>query len=273
MPSRSHLSLDKADGVISLQDVEVSYDGGRTFAVAGVSCSVARGCFVALVGGSGSGKTSLLKTINRLAEPTRGVVTIEGKPVNSTPAPELRRGIGYVFQGIGLFPHMSVGENVAVVPRLLGWERARIRERTQFLLDLVELPRDYADRRPDELSGGQRQRVGLARALAAEPQIMLLDEPFGALDPITRTGLGDAYRAIHDRLDTTTIMVTHDIQEALLLADRVLVMQQGKIVADDTPRALMSGAAASGAAARLMDMPRRQAERLRRLMEGEPDAQ
>jgi osmoprotectant transport system ATP-binding protein len=166
---------------------------------------------------------------------------------------------------------MSVGENIAVTPSLLGWPGPRIDQRIAALLDLVELPRDYAKRRPDQLSGGQRQRVGLARALAAEPLIMLLDEPFGALDAVTRVTLGDAYRAIHDKLRTTTIMVTHDMQEALLLADRVLVMHQGKIVDDETPRALMSGAK-EGEAARLMDMPRKQAERLRQLMEGESGA-
>jgi osmoprotectant transport system ATP-binding protein len=262
---------DPAAPAIVLRDIDVSYDRGRTLAVAGVSVSVARGAFVALVGGSGSGKTSLLKTINRLVEPWRGGVEIEGTPADAAPAPQLRRRIGYAFQGIGLFPHMSVGENIAATPTLLGWPRDRIRARVDALLDLVELPRAYADRRPDELSGGQSQRVGLARALAAEPRIVLLDEAFGALDPITRVALGDAYRAIHDRLGTTTILVTHDMQEALLLADRIIVMQTGKVVADDAPRALMSGAA-HGEAARLMDMPRRQAERLQRLMSGAADA-
>jgi osmoprotectant transport system ATP-binding protein len=264
-------SEDRSPPAIAFRDLQVSYDQGRTRAVDGVSLAVAHGAFVALVGGSGSGKTSLLKTVNRLVEPWRGAIEIEGEPATSAPAPELRRRIGYVFQGIGLFPHMSVGENIAVTPSLLGWPRARIHERVDVLLDLVELPRDFAARRPDQLSGGQRQRVGLARALAAEPNIMLLDEPFGALDPVTRAGLADAYRSIHDRLGATTLMVTHDVQEALFLADRILVLQRGRIVADGAPRALMSGAAGAEAAD-LMDMPRRQAERLRRLIEKEPEA-
>jgi len=259
---------NEASPAIVLRDLDVSYDEGRTSAVSEVSLAIPRGCFVALIGGSGSGKTSLLKTINRLVEPMRGEVAIEGASARLTPAPELRRSIGYVFQGIGLFPHMSVAENIGITPTLLGWPAPRIRERTDVLLDLVELPRDYAQRRPDELSGGQRQRVGLARALAAEPRIMLLDEPFGALDPLTRSALGDAYRAIHDRLALTTIMVTHDVQEALLLADRILVMQRGRIIADESPRALMTGAA-SGDVALLLDAPRRQAERIGALMAGQ----
>jgi osmoprotectant transport system ATP-binding protein len=250
-----------------LREIDVSYDEGKTAAVADVSLAVPRGCFVALIGGSGSGKTSLLKTINRLVEPSRGEIAIEGVPARRTPATELRRKIGYVFQGIGLFPHMSVGENVGITPTLLGWPAARIRDRIATLLDLVELPRAYATRRPDELSGGQRQRIGLARALAAEPRIMLLDEPFGALDPLTRSALGDAYRAIHDRLGLTTIMVTHDVQEALLLAERIVVMQSGRVVADGSPHALLTNAPTDDVAL-LMDAPRRQAERIGALMAG-----
>ena len=253
---------------IALENVRVSYDGGETFAVDAVTLAVARGAFVALIGASGSGKTSLLKTINRLVEPTSGEIEIDGAPASRAPAYELRRRIGYVFQGVGLFPHMSVAENIAITPLLLGWTKERVRERTLALLDLVELPRAYARRRADELSGGQRQRVGLARALAAEPPIMLLDEPFGALDPLTRGVLGDAYRAIHDRLGLATIMVTHDVQEAVLLADRIVVMENGRVLADETPRALMTGAA-TGAVAALMETPRRQAERIAALIAGD----
>lgn len=260
--------ISQTSSSIRLQDIDVSYDQGRTAAVSGASFSAPRGSFIALIGGSGSGKTSLLKTINRLVEPIRGEIAIEGVPARAMSAFKLRRRIGYVFQGIGLFPHMSVGENIGITPSLLGWPSLRIRDRIAALLDLVEQPRDYAKRPPDELSGGQRQRVGLARALAAEPAIMLLDEPFGALDPLTRSVLGDAYRAIHDRLGITTIMVTHDVQEALLLADRIIVMQHGRIVADDSPRALLRLAPTSHVA-HLMDAPRRQAERIGRLLAGE----
>jgi osmoprotectant transport system ATP-binding protein len=177
----------------------------------------------------------------------------------SSPAPELRRRIGYVFQNVGLFPHMNVGENVAIGLRLAG-ERdtaARVAE----LLELVELPAEMAKRMPDALSGGQRQRVGVARALACAPGVMLMDEPFGALDPVTRDGLGKAIRALHDRMGLTTIMVTHDMAEALLLADRVLVMESGRIVADATPKELLAGKGGAAADA-LVAVPREQAHRL-----------
>ena len=257
-----------AGALIQLDKVGKSFDGGRSFAVCDVDLGVAEGAFVALVGASGSGKTTTLKMINRLAEPDRGEVRIAGRAVGQASAPELRRTIGYVFQGVGLFPHMSVAENIGITPALLGWPAAEIAERTAELLDLVDLPRDYAGRRPDALSGGQRQRVGVARAIAARPKIVLMDEPFGALDPVTRDALGQAYRALHERLGLTTVMVTHDVQEALTLADRIVVMKAGRVLADDTPRALLTGAADPDVAA-MMDMPRRQAERVSRLMDGE----
>ena len=257
-----------AGALIELDRVGRSFDGGRSFAVSDVSLSIDAGALVALVGASGSGKTTTLKMINRLAEPDRGEVRIGGRPVREASAPELRRTIGYVFQGIGLFPHMSVAENIGVTPDLLGRPAAEIAARTAELLDLVDLPQDFGPRRPDALSGGQRQRVGVARAIAARPRIVLMDEPFGALDPVTRDALGQAYRALHERLGLTTVMVTHDVQEALVLADRIVVMKAGKVLADDTPRALLAGAADPEVAA-LMDMPRRQAERVRRLMDGE----
>jgi len=222
---------------------------------------VAARSFVALVGRSGSGKTTTLKTVNRLVEPDAGSVRIDGRPVAATPAPELRRRIGYVFQGVGLFPHMSVGENVGVTLRLLRWPEAETKDRIAELLDLVGLPQAYAARAPDALSGGERQRVGVARALAARPRIMLMDEPFGALDPVTRDELGRAYRDLHDRLGLTTVMVTHDMLEALLLADRIAVMRSGEVVADASPAALLQGAADPEVKA-LIDTPRRQAERV-----------
>jgi osmoprotectant transport system ATP-binding protein len=251
--------------LIELDHIGKSFDGGRAFALQDVSLSIPAGAFIALVGRSGSGKTTTLKTINRLIEPDRGDVRIGGRPVTDQPGPQLRRGIGYVFQGIGLFPHLTVGENIAAGPRLNGWSTDRIGARVAELLDLVALPQAVADRRPAALSGGQQQRVGLARALAAGPQIMLMDEPFGALDPVTRLELGDAYRAVHTRLGLTTVMVTHDVREAVLLADRVVVMKDGRVLADDAPRALLAGHPNPDVAA-LMATPRVQAERVAALI-------
>ena len=251
---------------IELDGVRKSFDGGRSFAVRDVSLGVEAGALVALVGGSGSGKTTTLKIVNRLIEPDGGDVRIEGAPVTSAYAPALRRRIGYVFQGVGLFPHMSVAENIGITPQLLGWTPADIAARTAEVLDLVGLPRAFLERFPDALSGGQRQRVGVARAIAARPGIVLMDEPFGALDPVTRDTLGTAYRDLHARLGLTTLMVTHDVQEAVLLADRIAVMSAGRLVAFDTPRALMT--TTSPEAVALMAMPKRQAERVRAVIEG-----
>ncbi|VVT04676.1 ABC transporter ATP-binding protein [Sphingomonas sp. EC-HK361] len=231
---------------------------GETHAVDSVTLDIAGGAFVALVGQSGSGKSTLLKTVNRLVVPTSGRVAIDDRDVAADPLPLLRRRIGYVFQNVGLFPHLSVAENIAIPLRIAG-DRDAVR--VDELLDLVELPRALATRMPAELSGGQRQRVGIARALAARPRLMLMDEPFGALDPVTRDSLGGAVRALHDRLALTTIMVTHDMAEALLLADRVLVMERGRIVADETPSALLAGEGGTTAQA-LVAIPRTQAERL-----------
>jgi osmoprotectant transport system ATP-binding protein len=232
---------------------------GETVAVAGVSCAIAAGSFVALVGASGSGKSTLLKMVNTLVEPTGGRVLFAGEDVTTLKPARLRRRVGYVFQGIGLFPHMSVAENIAIGPRLTGEKLAP--ERIAELLRLVELDPALASRMPDELSGGQRQRVGVARALAGEPELLLMDEPFGALDPVTRDALGRKVRELHERLGLTTVMVTHDMAEALLLADRVLVMDAGALVADATPRALLAGEGGT-VAQRLVAVPREQAERL-----------
>lgn len=231
---------------------------GATTAVDDVSLAIAPGAFVALVGTSGSGKSTLLQTINALVRPDAGTVQVEGRDIADGPPHLLRRRIGYVFQGDGLFPHMSVARNIAVGLRLSGTPTG---DRVAEMLDLVELPRDLADRRPDQLSGGQRQRVAIARALAPSPAILLLDEALGALDPVTRDGLGIRLRALHDRLALTTVLVTHDMAEALLLADRVLVMAKGRIVADATPRQLATGGGGEAAQA-LMAVPRHQAERL-----------
>ena len=224
--------------------------------------SVPQGTFIALAGTSGSGKTTVMKMINRLIDPDRGEVRIEGVPVGAGTASDLRRRIGYVFQGAGLFPHLRVGENIAITPQLLGWAPPDIAARTAELLDLVELPRALADRFPGELSGGQQQRVAVARALAARPRIVLMDEPFGALDPVTRDNLATAYRKLHDTLGLTTIMVTHDMQEAILLADRIVVMKAGRVIADLSPSAIL-GAQSDPDVAALIAVPLRQAERVR----------
>jgi osmoprotectant transport system ATP-binding protein len=245
---------------VTFEDVGKRYGG--VAAVDGVSLEIAGGSFVALVGASGSGKSTLLKMVNRLVAPSEGAVLLGGRDVAGEPAPRLRRRIGYVFQNTGLFPHLNVGQNVAIGLRLAGVRdtSARVGE----LLRLVELDPAMATRMPDALSGGQRQRIGVARALATEPGILLMDEPFGALDPVTRDGLGKAIRALHDRMGLTTIMVTHDMAEALLLADRVLVMAAGRIVADATPHALLAGTAGPEADA-LVAVPREQAHRLAEL--------
>jgi osmoprotectant transport system ATP-binding protein len=247
---------------IELRGVGKSYSGAP--AAGPLSLTVGSGAFLALLGGSGSGKTTTLKMINGLVVPDAGEVLIGGAPASVEPPHRLRRRIGYVFQEVGLFPHMSVAENIAVGPRLAGWDRARIARRTAELLDLVALPADLAARLPAELSGGQRQRVGLARALAAGPSLMLMDEPFGALDPVTRDALGADYRDLHERLGLTTVMVTHDVMEALLLADRIVVLEKGRIIAEASPAELLAGQRDARVAA-MMATPLRQARRVEAL--------
>jgi osmoprotectant transport system ATP-binding protein len=199
--------------------------------VADVTLTVEPGRFVVLLGPSGCGKTTLLKMVNRLYEPTSGRILLDGMDVRSLPAPRLRRRIGYVIQQTGLFPHMRVEENIAVVPKLLGWDKGRIENRVAELLTLVGLPPDeYRRRYPARLSGGEQQRVGLARALAAEPTTLLMDEPFGALDAITRTRLQEELRRIHGHFRQTILFVTHDIEEAVRLADQIVVMRAGRVV-------------------------------------------
>jgi osmoprotectant transport system ATP-binding protein len=236
----------------------------RVVAVDDVSLEVSAGEFLAIVGSSGSGKTTLLRLANRLIEADQGRVTVEGDDVRALDPVALRRRIGYVFQHGALFPHVTVTANIGVTPRLLGWPAADIAARVDELLELVRLDRAHRDRLPRELSGGQQQRVGVARALAARPRIVLMDEPFGALDPLTRDALGDDYRALHNRLALTTVMITHDMTEALLLADRVAVMRSGKLLALGRPAELSNSSDAY--VGELLRTPRRQAERLSALL-------
>jgi osmoprotectant transport system ATP-binding protein len=257
--------MTAAQPLIAFAHVGKSFDGGDVRAVDDVKLEVAGGEFLAIVGGSGSGKTTLLRLANRLIDADSGSITIEGDDVRAVDPVQLRRRIGYVFQSGGLFPHMSVADNIGITPRLLGMPPAEISARVDELLDLVRLDRaQYRDRFPHELSGGQRQRVGVARALAARPRIVLMDEPFGALDPLTRDALGDDYRALHDRLGLTTVMITHDMTEAILLADRIAVMRVGRMLAQGTPTELSSSDDLY--VGELLRTPRKQAERLNVLL-------
>jgi osmoprotectant transport system ATP-binding protein len=209
---------------------------GRPRVLDHFSLRVEAGDVLALVGRSGAGKTTLLKLVNRLLLPDEGTVLVEGRDTREWEPIRLRRRVGYVLQDVGLFPHMSVADNVAVVPRLEGWAQDRTSARVRELLDLVGLaPQDFAARWPDELSGGQRQRVGVARALAVDPPVLLMDEPFGALDPLTRAELHGEFRRIQQRLRKTVIIVTHDMGEAFALADRVGVIEDGRLVTCDRP--------------------------------------
>ena len=218
------------------------YPGRAAAAVDDLSLVIPAGEVCCLVGPSGGGKTTAMKLVNRLVELTSGDVRVDGRSVRSLDETELRRGIGYVIQQVGLFPHMTVAENVATVPRLLGWSKAEIAARVDELLDLVDLPAvDYRARYASQLSGGERQRVGLARALAADPPVMLMDEPFGALDPITRMRLQNELLRIQREVRKTIIFVTHDIDEAILLGDRVAILRDGGILVQyDTPEELLA---------------------------------
>jgi len=221
--------------LVRFDNVEFGHEG-RPPILAGVTLAVNRGETVALVGRSGAGKSTLLRLVNRLLTPSAGSVTVDGRDTREWDAIRLRRQVGYVIQDVGLFPHMTIAENVAVVPKLEGWPEARIAERTRELLDLVGLPSaDFAARRPHQLSGGQRQRVGVARALAVDPPILLMDEPFGALDPVTRAEVRREFTQLKKRLRTTVLVVTHDIAEAFALGDRVGVLDAGRLIAFDAP--------------------------------------
>ncbi|MBM41290.1 MAG: glycine/betaine ABC transporter ATP-binding protein [Acidobacteria bacterium] len=256
--------------MIELRGLSKRY--GNRLAVAELSLEVAKGELLVLLGGSGSGKTTTLKMINRLIEPTSGSVRLDGDDVAALTPSDLRRRIGYAFQQVGLFPHLSVSENIGVTPSLLGWSPDQIRERVDTLLRLVELdPDEMRDRRPDELSGGQQQRAGVARALAARPRVMLLDEPFGALDPLTRQRLQDSFIRIRRELGVTAVFVTHDMTEALLLGDRIAVLSEGRMVQIGAPAELMR-APANDYVRQLLDTPRREAALVDSLLSTEDTA-
>jgi osmoprotectant transport system ATP-binding protein len=220
---------------IEFADVHYRADGNREL-ISGLNLAVRRGETLMLLGRSGSGKTTTLKLINRILNASRGEVRVEGRSVQEWNVIRLRRHIGYAIQEAGLFPHYTVAENVALIPKLERWDGARIQSRAREVLQLVGLPFDqFADRYPDQLSGGQRQRVGLARALAADPPVLLMDEPFGALDPITRAELQQEFRALKRKLSKTVVFVTHDVAEALMLGDRIALMDSGTLKGVFTP--------------------------------------
>lgn len=251
--------------MIVLEDVAKSYDGGETYAVQNFNVEVDEGEFFVLLGESGCGKTTTMKMINRLIEITSGQIVVDEKKIAQFDPVELRRHIGYVFQGIGLFPHLTVAENVATLPRLLGWSKDKASERVEELLERVQLPVEtFGPRFPEELSGGQQQRVGVARALAGDARIMLMDEPFGALDPINRDVLQTKYQELHEQLGLTTVMVTHDMIEALLLADRIGVMAAGELVQVGAPAELLNNPA-NETVERLMSTATREADFIERL--------
>jgi osmoprotectant transport system ATP-binding protein len=219
-----------------IEFIDVVASRGQRKVLDGVTLFVAAGEVVALVGRSGSGKTTMLRLVNRLLDADSGEVRVAGRRVDAWNAITLRRQTGYAIQDVGLFPHLTVAQNVAMVPRLLAWDESRIRQRTDELLEVVGLnPREFRERRPDELSGGQRQRVGLARALAADPPVLLMDEPFGALDPITRAELHREFRQLQRAMPRAVLLVTHDMAEAFAIANRVAVLQDGAIVACAPP--------------------------------------
>jgi len=223
-----------AGPVIEICNVSCSLGGNDV--LRGLTLQVQRGELLALLGRSGSGKTTTLKLINRLASPTSGEVRVNGIPNAQLDVIQLRRGIGYVIQDVGLFPHFNIEKNIALVPRIEGWSAERIRNRVQELLKLVGLPQDLGSRYPHQLSGGQRQRVGVARALAADPQILLMDEPFGALDPLTRDELQREFLSLQRKLRKTVVFVTHDLREAMRLGSRIALMEAGELVTVLTPQ-------------------------------------
>ncbi|SDY72550.1 osmoprotectant transport system ATP-binding protein [Modestobacter sp. DSM 44400] len=245
MPDVSNAPDGSTDPMIRLSGVTKHYEGSNTPAVAPLTMDIQRGEFVCLVGPSGCGKTTTLRMINRLVEPSAGQIWIDGRDVTHSDPDELRRHIGYVIQQVGLIPHMSIGQNVGIVPSMLRWDKQRVSARVDELLELVGLdPSVYRSRYPKQLSGGQQQRVGVARALAADPPVMLMDEPFGAIDPITRERLQAEFLQIQQRIRKTIVFVTHDIDEALRLGDRIAIFAEGSRLAQfDTPLEILTNPA------------------------------
>lgn len=235
---------------IEFREVSKKFDGSGYYAVDHISFSVEKGEFITILGSSGCGKTTLLKMVNRLYEPDEGKILLFGEDTSALDVVKLRRRIGYVIQQTGLFPHMTIEENVATVPKLLKWDKGKTKDRVRSLLNMVDLdPEEFCGRYPSQLSGGQQQRVGLARALAVEPEIMLLDEPFGAVDAITRIGLQEELLRIHSGLKKTFLLVTHDIHEAFKLGTKVMIMNEGKICQFDTPQNIIRNPAGGFTAA------------------------
>lgn len=222
---------------IEYQGICKKFKGNDYFSVDHVSAQIEEGEFITILGSSGCGKTTLLKMTNRLYEPTSGKVILFGEDISTVDATTVRRRMGYVIQQIGLFPHMTIEENIAAIPKILKWDKQKINDRVTELMNLVGLdPEKFRKRYPSQLSGGQQQRIGLARALATDPKIMLLDEPFGAIDAITRLNLQNELKRIHDGTKKTFLLVTHDINEAFKLGDRVMIMNGGKLLQFDTPK-------------------------------------
>lgn len=220
--------------MLTLENVSKTYKGGKK-AVNNVNLKIAKGEFICFIGPSGCGKTTTMKMINRLIEPSAGKIFIDGENIMDQDPVELRRKIGYVIQQIGLFPHMTIQQNISLVPKLLKWPEQQRKERARELLKLVDMGPEYVDRYPHELSGGQQQRIGVLRALAAEPPLILMDEPFGALDPITRDSLQEEFKKLQKTLHKTIVFVTHDMDEAIKLADRIVILKAGEIVQVGTP--------------------------------------
>lgn len=234
----------EAEIMISLRELAKRFPGSREMAVESLSMDIRAGEVVVFVGPSGCGKTTTMKMINRLIEPSSGRIFLEGEDVSDANPDQLRRRIGYVIQQIGLFPHMTIADNIAVVPRMLSWTKKRIDERIDELLETVGIPLEYRDRHPNALSGGQRQRVGVARAMAADPPVLLMDEPFGAIDPITRTRLQNEFLRLQEQIKKTIVFVTHDIDEAIKMGDRIAILRERSQIAQfDTPEKILTGPA------------------------------